>query len=218
MPTRFNAYRMDDGKTPLSADYFNPVFQDIDLRISDLEQRRTDLQSVIDELSKFGLQRIDALTSRAMADMTAILADLSEVREELTNGIQLAAAIVAEAVAQEATVRNAAIAAERAARELALQNEAEELRSEMGEASTALASALELATATPSAVTFSYDASGSVSGSTETLPAGQRLNTMAYGADGRLQSVTTAFAGTTRTTTFSYDAQGAVSGYSVTED
>ncbi len=33
MPIRFEAYRMRDGVTPLSQDYFNPVFGDLDARI-----------------------------------------------------------------------------------------------------------------------------------------------------------------------------------------
>lgn len=272
MAKRFDAYRMQDGKTPLSADYFNPVFQDIDLRISDLEQRRTDLQSVMDELSKFGLQRIDALTSRAMADMTAILAELREVRDELTAGTQLAAAITAEAaarneaisgavqaealaraaalaseataraqaieqaVAQEAQVRNLALTQEEArtdqitatvsALSVAIQEEkierAEQITAEatarsaalMAE-STARENAITQATAKPSAATFSYDASGRVSGTVETLPDGQRATTLTYGAAGRVSTVAETMGGVTRTTSYSYDASGRVGGFSV---
>lgn len=236
MATRFDAYRMQDGKTPLSADYFNPVFQDIDLRISDLEQRRTDLQSVMDELSKFGLQRIDVLTTRAMADMTAILAELRHVRDELTAGTQLAAAIGAEqaarteaiseavqtealertlALAQETLARSNAIAAEAAARTDAIAQEATDRSNAIQAEATARASALAQVTAKPSAATFSYDTSGRVSGTVETLPTGERATTLTYGTDGRVSTVAETLGGVTRTTTYNYEGSGRVVGFSV---
>lgn len=229
MATRFDAYRMQDGKTPLSADYFNPVFQDIDLRISDLEQRRTDLQSVMDELSKFGLQRIDALTSNAMADMTAILADLREVREELTNGTQLAAAINAEAAARneaiagavqaEALARATALASEADARaqaiEQAVAQEAAARETAIEEEANARNEAVAKVAAKPSAATIAYDASGRVLSTTETLPTGQRVTALTYGVGDRVESTATTFQGVTKTTAFTYDGQGRVDGYAV---
>lgn len=218
MATRFDAYRMQDGKTPLSADYFNPVFQDIDLRISDLEQRRTDLQSVIDELSKFGLQRIDALTSRAMADMTAILADLREVREELTNGTQLAAAITAEAAARNEAI-SGAVQAEALARAAALASEADARAQAIEQAVAQEAAArnddVAKVAARPSAATIAYDASGRVLSTTETLPTGQRVTALTYGSNDRVESTATTFEGVTKTTAFTYDAEGRVGGYAV---
>lgn len=229
MATRFDAYRMQDGKTPLSADFFNPVFQDIDLRISDLEQRRTDLQSVIDDLSKFGLQRVDALTSRAMADMTAILADLREVREELTNGTQLAAAINAEAAARneaisgavqaEALARATALASEADARaqaiEQAVAQEAAARETAIEEEANARNEAVAKVAAKPSAATIAYDASGRVLSTTETLPTGQRVTALTYGPNDRVESTATTFEGVTKTTAFTYDAEGRVGGYAV---
>ena len=218
MPARFDAYRMTDGKTPLSAAYFNPVFQDIDLRISDLEQRRTDLQSVMDELSKFGLQRIDALTSRAMADMTEILADLREVREELTNGTQLAAAITAEAAARNEAI-SGAVQAEALARAVALTSEADARAQAIEQAVAQEAAArnddVAKVAARPSAATIAYDASGRVLSTTETLPTGQRVTALTYGSNDRVESTATTFEGVTKTTAFTYDAEGRVGGYAV---
>jgi len=256
MATRFDAYRMQDGKTPLSADYFNPVFQDIDLRISDLEQRRTDLQSVIDELSKFGLQRIDTLTTRAMTDMDAVLLELREVRDELTSGTQLSAAMQAEAAARTAGLAGLAavienekaergqaiteaVQAEAAARTAGLAGLAAVIENEKAERGQAITAAIEAeaaartesvaqeaanraaaiaqATAKPSAATITYDGAGRVSGTTETLPDGERVTTLTYGDGGRVDTVGVVMAGNTRTTTYAYDGDGRVGGYAVVE-
>lgn len=228
MPTRFNAYRMDDGKTPLSADYFNPVFQDIDLRISDLEQRRNDLQSVIDELSKFGLQRIDVLTTRAMADMTAILAELREVREELTAGTQLAAAITAEATARdeaisgavqgEALARAAALASEADARAQAIEQavaqeaalRATALEQEATARNNAIAAeAQELA----EAIAQEAEIRGQALAKVNEKPSGASI---AYDASGRVQSITETLPTGQRVTALVYGATGRVGTVTVT--
>lgn len=218
MPARFDAYRMIDGKTPLSAAYFNPVWQDVDLRITELESRRADLQAVMDELSKFGLQRIDTLTTRAMTEMDAVLLELRQVRDELTDGTRLAAAMAAEqeargqaitqAVQGEAAARAAAVAQEAAARNDAVAGEAVAR-------ADAIAQAIAQATAQPSVATITYDASGRVSGTTETLPAGERITTLTYADGDRVDSVSVDMAGNTRTTTYAYDGQGRVGGYAV---
>jgi len=83
MPTRFEAYRMRDGVTPLAEDYFNPLLADIDARIAQLEDQRADLQRVIDNLTAFGLQRIDTLVGPAMASLNQALADALAQRDAL---------------------------------------------------------------------------------------------------------------------------------------
>lgn len=258
MPKRFDAYRMRDGATALSEGFFNPVFSDIDNRIADLEERRAELQAITDEIAKFGLQRIDVLTARAMADMNAILTELRQVRDELTAGTQLAAAIGAEqaarteaineavetealertlamaqealarsnaiaaeaaartaAIAQEATTRAAAVAGEATARSNAIQAESTARTAAIAAESAARASALAQVTAKPSAATFSYDASGRVSGTVETLPTGERATTLTYGTGGRVSIVAETLGDVTRTTTYNYDGSGRVGGFNV---
>ena len=83
MPIRFDAYRMRDGVTPLSEDYFNPVLGDIDTRIAELEAKRATLDAVLTELTNFGLQRIDVLVGPAMAEVNATLEDLRTRRDQL---------------------------------------------------------------------------------------------------------------------------------------
>ena len=72
MGSRFEKYRMKDGVTPLAASYFNPVLQDVDTRITDLEAGRQDYDTAIAEVRDHGLARItDALDPRlAEADAT----------------------------------------------------------------------------------------------------------------------------------------------------
>lgn len=215
MPTRFEKYRMRDGVTPLSEDFFNPVFADIDTRIADLEERRADLQGVVDELTQFGLARIDTLVGPAMAEVTAMLELLRQRREELeaaignvgdlATGTQLGAAIEAEAAARNAVIA-AAVAAEADARAAAILAE-----------EAARNTAIALAIAKPSASTVTYDGAGRVSNITETLPQGERATVLTYGVNNRVATVAQTLAGKTRTTTYAYDASGRVGGYAVVE-
>lgn len=115
MPIRFEAYRMRDGVTPLAQDYFNPVLGDIDARIADMEARRDDLQAVTDELTRFGLQRIDSLLGPSMAEVNAIIAYLYQKRAELEGAVGNIANLATTgqlntAIAIEQTARAAAIA------------------------------------------------------------------------------------------------------------
>ncbi|BEP96262.1 hypothetical protein GmRootA79_46460 [Acidovorax sp. A79] len=215
MPKRFEAYRMRDGVTPLSEDFFNGVFGDIDARIAELEARRADLQGVVDELTQFGLARIDTLVGPAMAEVAAMLQQLRDRRDELeaaignvgdlATGTQLGAAIAAEA-----TARNEAIA-------LAVQAEATARAAALVAEAAARAGAIALATAKPSAATVTYDASGRVSNIAETLPQGERTTVLTYGAANRVATVAETLDGKTRTTTYGYDAAGRVSGFAAVE-
>jgi uncharacterized coiled-coil protein SlyX len=116
MPTRFEFYRMRDGVTPLAEDYFNPLLADLDARIATLEDRRADLQGVIDELTRFGLARIDTLVGPAMAELNTMLADARAQRDALLAAIGDVSTVVHQpqldaAIAAEQTARNSATAA-----------------------------------------------------------------------------------------------------------
>lgn len=88
MPLRFENYRMRDGITPLAEDYFNPVLRDLDTRIAALEDKRADLQGVIDQLSKFGLERINALMGPAIESLNDLLDQARDKLEELKIAIE----------------------------------------------------------------------------------------------------------------------------------
>lgn len=219
MPTRFEKYRMRDGVTPLSEDFFNPVFGDIDARIAELEERRADLQAVVDELTQFGLQRIDTLVGPAMAEVTAMLEQLRERRDQLEAAIGNVADLatrpqmeqtIGDAIDAEAQARDAAIT-------MAVQAEATARAAAITAEATARAAAIALATARPSASTVTYDGAGRVSGITETLPQGERATVLTYTAAGRVDTVAETLAGKARTTTYAYDGAGRVSGYAVVE-
>lgn len=192
MPTRFEAYRMRDGVTPLAEDYFNPVFADLDARIAELEGRRADLQGVIDDLTRFGLARIDMLIGPAMSAVNAMLDELTQRRDELLSAIGNVGNLATQAQLA------AAIAAETDARQAAI-------------------AAINDAIAQPTAATYTYDAQGRVTGISETLPAGTRSTTITYDAQGRVSQTVETYAGKTRTTTYTYDSAGLLTGLSVTE-
>lgn len=219
MPKRFEAYRMRDGQTPLSEDFFNGVFGDIDTRIADLEERRADMQGVVDELTRFGLARIDTLVGPSMAEVNTMLVQLRQRRDELEAAIgnvgdlatqtQMDSAI-GDAMDAEAQARNEAIT-------VAVQAEATARAAEVTAEAATRAAAIALATARPSASTVTYDGNGRVSGITETLPQGVRATVLTYNAAGRVNTVAETLAGKTRTTTYAYDGAGRVGGYAVVE-
>lgn len=210
---------MRDGQTPLSEDFFNGVFGDIDTRIADLEERRADMQGVVDELTRFGLARIDTLVGPSMAEVNTMLVQLRQRRDELEAAIgnvgdlatqtQMDSAI-GDAMDAEAQARNEAIT-------VAVQAEATARAAEVTAEAAARAAAIALATAKPSASTVTYDGNGRVSGITETLPQGERATVLTYTAAGRVNTVAETLAGKTRTTTYAYDGAGRVSGYAVVE-
>ncbi|WP_114649101.1 hypothetical protein [Pseudothauera hydrothermalis] len=121
MPARFPAYRMQDGVTPLSADYFNPVLADLDARIAELEARRADLQGVIDDLTRFGLARIDTLIGPSMQAMSDMMADLQTRRDALVAALEGVGELATQAQVQ------AAIAAEQAERQAVIAAEAQRI-------------------------------------------------------------------------------------------
>lgn len=88
MPSRFNQYRMRDGQTRLSEGYFNPIWQDIDLRIAGLEELRPSWLEAVRTVTDYGLLRINEVLTPAyleidarIAESAALIADL-EVRRQ----------------------------------------------------------------------------------------------------------------------------------------
>jgi len=58
MPSRFDKYRFTK-RTPLSDEVFNAVFKDIDLRLTALEDIKKDWQYAVNEVTRYGLLRIE---------------------------------------------------------------------------------------------------------------------------------------------------------------
>lgn len=118
MPSRIDRYRMKDGVTPLAARYFNPVWQDIDLRLAELEQLRMGWQEAVRLVSDLGLARINEViggplntVNAAIEQVQQALADMPEVVVQGDLDAALQAEAAARAVlAQQITVINEALA------------------------------------------------------------------------------------------------------------
>ena len=76
---------------------------------------------------------------------------------------------------------------------------------------------LQLAADQPSAVTYTYDASGRVETTTETLPTGTRTTTVTYNEAGQVKTVAVTLGTSTRTTQYAYDQYGVLTGTTSTE-
>lgn len=87
---QFDKYRMVDGETPLAARYFNPVWQDIDLRLASLEEVKIAWQAAVDEVVRFGLVRIDELINEPLQAVLALSSQAESTSAELEQLRQLA--------------------------------------------------------------------------------------------------------------------------------
>lgn len=83
MGRRFEEYRFRDGLTPLSADTFNPIFSDLDLRLDTVEKLQVDWEAAVAALTNTGLTKInEVLLPLIQAAQEVLLA--AEI--QLTNG------------------------------------------------------------------------------------------------------------------------------------
>lgn len=108
MPSRFESYRMVDGKTPLAAGYFNPILQELDLRLVGLEELRVSWQEAVAQVQELGLARINELVgapmeqvNAAIEEMEGRIAALPDMVSQQQLDQQLQAAMQAEATARE---------------------------------------------------------------------------------------------------------------------
>ena len=114
MPSRFERYRVVDGKTPLAARYFNPVFQDLDLRLASLEEVRISWDTAVKEVVKFGLTRIDELITEPLREVSqlsnqahATSAQLEQLRQLAQDRTAILAALI-ESLEQDTAAQIAA--------------------------------------------------------------------------------------------------------------
>ena len=181
---------MRDGQTPLSEDFFNGVFGDIDNRIAELEARRADLQGVVDELTKFGLARIDALVGPSMAEVNAMLAQLRQRRDEL-----------------EAAIGNVADLATKGDVATAKAERVGSVNGLAGQAITLEPKHLQLGPANgPSQLTLSRDANGRLESVESTVNGKNCTQTLTYNEDGSIATVTAVHDGRRRVQTMTYES------------
>lgn len=76
MPSRFESYRMVDGKTPLAAAYFNPILQELDLRLVGLEELRASWLEAVAQVQELGLARINELVGQPMQTVNDAISEM----------------------------------------------------------------------------------------------------------------------------------------------
>lgn len=71
MPSRFEKYRVKDGLTKLGEAFFNPVFQDIDLRLVGIEALRISWEDAVRSVTEYGLVRVNEVIGPTLIDAAA---------------------------------------------------------------------------------------------------------------------------------------------------
>ncbi len=80
MPSRFDRYRVKDGATVLGERYFNPVLQDIDVRLAALEDVRVSWEDAVQAVADFGLLRINEIVGPALVSANEGVAEIEAKR------------------------------------------------------------------------------------------------------------------------------------------
>ena len=122
MAIEYPRYQMQDGKTRLGQEYFNPIWQALDSRMDTLEKKKWEIEEAIRQLQEFALDRIDAAlvpvldeAQSALSESQEILADLQALISEADIPALISAAMapfisdVEAALAAQSTETNAAI-------------------------------------------------------------------------------------------------------------
>ena len=117
MPISFDKYRFTDGQTALSAGTFNPRFQDLDTRIAALEALNIAWQAAVQELTDFGLARLDSVLSPTFATLNQ---DVANAATSVTAITQSQAAALAAVTAWQASTLASITAWENALQSTAL--------------------------------------------------------------------------------------------------
>lgn len=92
MPSRFDKYRFTK-RTVLSDETFNAIFKDIDLRIAALEDIKKDWRYAINEVTRYGLLRIEEVLRPSFnfieEKKSEVISTVSEIRELRNNADQM---------------------------------------------------------------------------------------------------------------------------------
>lgn len=165
MATRLSQYRMQDGRTPLGQDYFNPIWADLDRRLDTIERLRVEWLTAVSELQAQGLARVDAVLVPLIADAQAQLAAL----------VDAAAGLADVLVAADIRHFEPAVAG-------ALTYDVQGRISVLTET---------LANAATRTTTYSYDGDGQVATAAQTVAGVARTTTYSY-SDGKITGWTVA--------------------------
>lgn len=94
MPSRFDKYRVKDGLTKLGEGFFNPVFQDLDLRLVGLEALRISWQAALSTVTDFGLVRVNEVIGPTLSDAMAKADEIETKRQAAITSLQALQAVI----------------------------------------------------------------------------------------------------------------------------
>ncbi|GEM_PF-1935555 len=200
MSRRLEAYRVRDGKTPLSEREFNARFFDIDARLHEIEVLRISYEEAISQLQAVVAQRtatvVPPLIAAYQISLDWLDVESARLRAE-------AADLVTQLVADRAS-QQAALDAELASQQATLDALVAQYQGNVVRPNQLRGGPASLA----------YDASGRVSTLTQTLPAGTYVLDHTYAVGGEVQAITATLAGAALwTRTYAYDAGGQLTGW-----
>lgn len=87
MPSRFEKYRVKDGLTKLGEAFFNPVFQDIDLRLVGIEALRISWEEAVRAVTEYGLIRVNEVIGPTLLDATSKADEIEAKRLAATTAL-----------------------------------------------------------------------------------------------------------------------------------
>lgn len=96
MPSRIDRYRMVDGGTPIAARYFNPIWQDIDLRLVSLEGLSVSWEDAVRRVSDLGLTRINEVLRPALDAVEQSVHNAEQMIDDVEQSRQAALSHVVE--------------------------------------------------------------------------------------------------------------------------
>lgn len=198
---KIEAYRFQDGITPLSATELNRRFFDVDARLAEIETLRISYEQAISQLMVVVAERtaqlVPPLITAYQSDLAFLDAESARLRAEAD---ALVLAMGADRAAQQV-----ALAAELASEQAALD-------ALVASYSSAVVRPNQLRGGSPAAIT--YNAGGQVTALSEALPAGTYALAYNYDTNGRLQTIEATLAGSPLwTRTYTYNTGGQLTGW-----
>jgi hypothetical protein len=226
MPSRFDKYRMRDGVTPLAERYFNPIWQDLDLRLASIEELQVTWEEVVRTVTDFGLVRINEVLAPAFEAMNqnldsaaAKLAEIEQKRQAALSAVQG----LEDAIASYQGSAQADIADWKVATLAALDLWKGGVLADLAtwEASveawkTNLQNTYLQNVARPTELSITYDSKGRPQTINEMVAGQPRATSVTYNTDDTVATMTIVYAGVTRTETYSYSG-GRLTGLAATE-
>ncbi len=226
MPSRFDKYRMRDGVTPLAERYFNPIWQDLDLRLASIEELQVTWEEVVRTVTDFGLVRINEVLAPAFDAMNQNLDSAAIKLTEIEQKRQAALSAVQgleDAIASYQGDAQADIADWKVATLAALDLWKGGVLADLAtwEASvqawkTNLQNTYLQNVARPTELSITYDSKGRPQTINETVAGQPRATSVTYNTDDTVATMTIVYAGVTRTETYSYSG-GRLTGLAATE-